>query len=85
MTVLVKGRNITIDDRLAECAREHFIDLDEEYCTYVLEAMVTPDLEHLGKMDFDYEFSIRSDNELSNLLEKAIIQELKIFKGYDYE
>ena len=27
MTILVRGRKITIEDKLAECARKHFIDL----------------------------------------------------------
>lgn len=81
MTILIRGKKITIEKELVELAKKYFIDLDEEYCTYVLEAMLTPDLEHLGKMDFDYEFLIRSDEELSNLLKKAIIQELDIYGG----
>ena len=50
MIVLVKGRKITIDDNLAELAQKYFIDLDERYCKRTLEASLTPDLEHLGKL-----------------------------------
>lgn len=83
MIVLVKGRKITIDDNLAELAQKYFIDLDERYCKRTLEASLTPDLEHLGKIDFDYEFSIRSDEELSKIFEEALVDEIDMRGGFD--
>ena len=84
LTVLVRGRKITIEDKLAECARKHFIDLDEEDCEIIINAMLTPNLKDLGHIDLNYEYSIKTEKELSGLLTEGIIKELKVFKGYDY-
>ena len=46
--------------------------------------MLTPNLKDLGHIDLNYEYSIKTEKELSGLLTEGIIKELKVFKGYDY-
>ena len=68
---------------MAKLAQKHFIDLDERYCKRTLEASLTPDLEHLGKIDFNYEFSIRSDKELSVIFTQALVEDIDMCGGFD--
>ena len=84
MIVTIRNKNITINDNLVKCAEKYHIEVSERYCKRTLEAMLTPGLERISKMDFDYEFSIRTDKELSNILSKAIVMDIDMNGGiYD--
>ena len=83
MTILVKGRKITIEDKLAELAKKCFIDLDERYCLQTIEAMLTPNLESLGTTNIEKEFLTRKEEDISDILKKGIIKNIKL-RGNNY-
>ena len=78
----IKNKTIIINDELVKTAQRRFIEITDRYCEDTLKAMLTPDLDSIGKIDYEKEFSVRTGRELSRLLTKAIIEDIEMNGGF---
>ena len=81
MNIIVRGKNLTIDDEMASVMKKNFIEIDTNFCEDYVDMFYTKNENgHHIHPDLNYIFSTKTEAELSNAVNSLLKNNMEMLK-----